>query len=217
MNITDVTAANIDYHLAFREAANKGNTAEMIQLKNRWGQLDINASGAKSLQTAAHRAASQGQVAALRLLYNLGANFGLTDKAGHKAKHYANTVETREFFTYIKIAKEALAERRDFFSHIIHSENCSRSESNALFSLRTSSRKQAPIEGLALDTALINIFKVETTGLEVDANVKKGILDNFNAAKSHLYALSGMRTFLEQANQSGSEIAACGEVAKACL
>lgn len=93
------------YGLEFRQAANDGNTETMLQLKSQWTRLDVNSSGNKSKQTAAHRAASQGHVAVLRLLYSLGANFNLADNDGHEAQDYAKTAETNDFFATLEIAK----------------------------------------------------------------------------------------------------------------
>lgn len=106
-----------DKELAFRKAAAKNQTRDMIRLCK---GININAVAigeSSSRKTAAHRAAEFGQVNALRLLYNLGADFQLTDRDGKKPCELVRSddKETTLFFTLITDAEKALLARKQFF------------------------------------------------------------------------------------------------------
>lgn len=219
MNVSTAGSTSTDYHLAFRQAANDGKTDTMIQLKNEWAELDINSSGATSLQTAAHRAASKGHVAVLRLLYNLGADFSCTDKDGHTAKHYANSDGTRKFFTEIAIAHQALAERDDFFSNIVDTRQCSRDEFNTLRLIRDTLQKDELQDRRQFQKALICAYDTETFGMQdtLKQDVIQSIVAKINAALEHVGQWARTKTILEHAIQTGRELASCGEVARTCF
>src|SRR5688500_9113656 len=105
---------SIDRNLAFRQAAATGNTQQMINLI-KTGMIDINSAGSKTQQTAMHRAAAGGHLAAVHLLFNLGA---LTDKIDGNRKtplELAENQEVKQAFQLIDIAKQALDVREKWF------------------------------------------------------------------------------------------------------
>ncbi len=123
-------SGSIDPGLAFRQAAANNDTATMIKL---YPSVNINASGATSKQTAAHRASAAGNSAALRLLFNLGADLTLGDKDEKRAEELA-VGEAKKIFSLIKAGTEAVAFRKRIFPKI--DEEASEGELNVFTDAR---------------------------------------------------------------------------------
>ncbi len=107
-------AANADrLELEFRQAAYENKTKTMLALSDRG--VNIDSKGIVSGQTAAHRAAAKGNAEALRLLFNLGANFDLQDSDGKTPQEHAQSPETTMIFALIRSGKGAIAARKIFY------------------------------------------------------------------------------------------------------
>lgn len=200
---------NIDYNVKFREAANVGNTTQMIQLRKQH-QIDINGFGAKSLQSAAHRAAANGHVAALRLLYNLGADFSLTDTNGKTAKMHAKTQEAHDFFALIEIAQQALAGQNDVFQISAHLKSLSSEQMTTFLAWRKIYETDTEKQRREKYSELYN-----TADTKVSSQTWEGLKGTCDRAHENLFYWININNILKNVKFNGQNLGACNEFSSA--
>lgn len=202
---------NTDYNMQFRQAAFDGNTAQMIALQQQH-QIDINGVGSSTGQSAAHRATVHGHASALRLLYNLGANFSLSDSKGNTAKFYAKTQETKDFFALIEIAQQTLSKRNDLFKVALDLHNCSTETERKFYARREAITNQAELTKTILKNNFTKQLESELESLGThlkSSEAMQTLLNNINPAHLHLQRWSVLLSNLQ--NTKPGDDGACNE------
>jgi hypothetical protein len=195
--------------LAFRTAAANNDTNTMITLSK---SVDVNGIGTgegSSKKTAAHRAAE-----ALRLLFNLGADFSLQDSKNKTPLELVpnNKKEALLCFKLIDNAKQALEARKQFFPATTFNQNWSEAEK-----LKHSKTHEALLNAIQygpltakLHTSYKREAKLNTDYLIEDA---ERFMDEYDVCVKYLQSFEGVKTLLEKCYQQEKLYCACGDAA----
>lgn len=196
---------------AFRQAAFEGKTDEMIRLSKQG--ININSAGAKTGQTAMHRAAAKGHVQALQLLCNLEADFSITDKDGKTAEQVASD-RAKPFFELIRLGKETIQAAKTFYP------TTGDSETSDFRSWRTHIQTKRTKYANEISDKLVITFRAEFERLRPSFPKKKHDeinrqIELFDQGRNQLFRLLEDKITLTESIERNYQAGTCGEATTA--